>query len=388
MANVPKDRFLNLLKSTTLNGVDFVELVPADPLSLRVHFINTVKVDEPGITAAIDGGDRVPVVTVKPIASADWKADGEGRPLLTLHVQAVGDHSNYKLTINSSKLDPFFDHTRFSFYALCPSDFDCAPARPDCAPDDPPLPPIDYLAKDYLSFKRALLDFSALRYPDWQERSEADFGMMFLEALSGLADDLSYYQDRVAAEATLETATARRSIVRLARMVDYEPRPQTSATAQLACNVASGPLPAGVPVSTLRPEGAVVPFEIGQGLEDSTSYVVDPRWNGPTTPYGSDGKIAPYWWDDSTRCLLPGSTEMYVIGHGFGFISGQAMLIDTAAANTADPPTREIVHIDKVDEQTDQLFGPTQVTHITWQSGDALKHEHNLTRTSLYGNIV
>ena len=32
-----------------------------------------------------------------------------------------------------------------------------------------------------------------------QERSEADFGVMFLEALSALADDLSYMQDRVGA---------------------------------------------------------------------------------------------------------------------------------------------------------------------------------------------
>ena len=46
------------------------------------------------------------------------------------------------------------------------------------------MPPIDYLAKDFLSFRQALLDFSALRYPQWQERSEADFGVMFLEALS------------------------------------------------------------------------------------------------------------------------------------------------------------------------------------------------------------
>ena len=70
------------------------------------------------------------------------------------------------------------------------------------------MPPIDYLAKDFLSFRQALLDFSALRYPEWQERSEADFGVMFLEALSALADDLSYTQDRVAAEATLRNRDA------------------------------------------------------------------------------------------------------------------------------------------------------------------------------------
>ena len=45
-------------------------------------------------------------------------------------------------------------------------------------------PPIDYLAKDFEGFRRALFEFSALRYPAWRERSEADFGVMFAEALA------------------------------------------------------------------------------------------------------------------------------------------------------------------------------------------------------------
>ena len=379
MSASPKDRFLALLGSSSLNGIDFVELSSTNPLLLLVHFINTAPVGEPNISATITGGDRIPAVTVNPIASTDWGADEDGRPLLSLTVVAIGDRSNYTLTINSSKLDPFFNQTQFSFYALCPSDFDCATAPPSCPPDDTPLPPIDYLAKDFLSFQRALSDFSAQRYPDWVERSEADFGMMFLEALAGVADDLSYYQDRVAAEATLPTATARRSIVKLARLVDYEPAPQTSATTQLVCNVVTGPLPAGVLVNAVGPDGALIPFEIGAGLSDTSSYVVNPRWNGP---------IAPYWLDDSTRCLPPGATQMYVTGQGFSFRLGMAILLDTAAANTADPPTREIVHIESVQELTDDLFGPTPITLIAWQSAEALQLEHDQTRTSVYGNIV
>ena len=54
---------------------------------------------------------------------------------------------------------------------------------------------------------------------------------MFMELLAAVGDDLSYLQDRIAAEATLATATQRRSVVRHARLVDYEPRPATSARA-------------------------------------------------------------------------------------------------------------------------------------------------------------
>jgi hypothetical protein len=393
MAEASKDRFLTLLASTALNGIDFVELIPDRPLDLRVHFINTVPVDEPGITATVTGGDRIPTVAVRPINNADWASDAEGQPLLTLHVEAIGDFSDYTLTIHSSKLDRFFNHTRFSFKALCPSDFDCAPPPLECPPPEGDLPPIDYLAKDFLSFKRALSDFSALRYPDWQERAEADFGMMFLEALAALADDLSYQQDRIAAEAALDTATQRRSVVQHARLVDYEPRPGTSASAVLLCNVSGGPLPAGVPVSAESPDGAPIPFEIGRGVADTGSYRVEPRWNYP---------IQPYWWDDAQRCLMKGATEMWVLGHGYGFYAGQAILIDTPGPHSADPPIRERVYLVEPPasaETTDPLFltpgpnpldppVPTPVTRLVWRVEDALKFDHDLTRTRLGGNLV
>src|SRR5207249_4867388 len=119
-------------------------------------------------------------------------------------------------------------------------------------------PPIDYLAKDYDSFRKALSDFSALRYPEWVERGEADFGVVLMEALCALADDLSYTQDRVAAEATLETATRRRSVVRHARLVDYEPRPATAARVLLQLDVVGGPVPGGLVVRAQGPAGPAI----------------------------------------------------------------------------------------------------------------------------------
>ena len=186
--------------------------------------------DSPAVT--ITGGESIPTVSVNPINDAtDWGWDGT-HLVLNLTVAAPGDFSNYTLTILQktswpaavARLDPFFASSVFSFKARCPSDLDCQAAPVVCPAPPSDAPPIDYLAKDFLSFRQALLDFSALRYPEWQERSEADFGVMFLEALSALADDLSYTQDRIAAEASLENATQRRSVVRMARLVDYEPQ--------------------------------------------------------------------------------------------------------------------------------------------------------------------
>src|SRR5262249_3114299 len=151
-------------------------------------------------------------------------------------------------------------------------DLDCEQAPAECPPPGGELPPINYLAKDFLSFRQALSDFSALRYPEWRERAEPDFGVMFMEALSALADDLSYTQDRVAAEATLAPAPRRRSIVRHARLVDYEPRPAIGSAVTLQFDVSMAqPIPSGLLVSAQTPEGQPIFFETGAGLLDPTT---------------------------------------------------------------------------------------------------------------------
>ena len=131
MAAPSKDRLLTLLASTTLNGIDFVEVRDTEPKNLFVHFVNTVVVDQPGLTAAITGGDRIPQVAVGPINTSDWTVDNEGRPLLTLNVAQRGDFSTYWLTVaGGDKLDPYFRHVSFSFFAFCPSLVECKPPDP------------------------------------------------------------------------------------------------------------------------------------------------------------------------------------------------------------------------------------------------------------------
>ena len=89
-----------------------------------------------------------------------------------------------------------------------------------------------------------------------------------------MADELSYYQDRVLAESTIETATQRLSVVRHARLVDYEPAPATAATTVLQLDVAappaSSPPATGWMIDTHTPlliralgaDGSIVDFEI------------------------------------------------------------------------------------------------------------------------------
>lgn len=407
MATLSKDRLKELKASPIFNGIDFVEVATDDQKTLIVHFVNKIPLKGTVLAGnndfppavSINGGERMSSVPVIPINDAtDWGTDAEGKPLLTLRVEEPGDFSFYTLTLNSAVLDDFFKHSEFSFKIRYPSTLDCADKPLPCPEVEADLPPIDYLAKDFLSFRKALSDFSALRYPEWQERSEADFGVMFMEALCSLGDDLSYLQDRIATETTLDTATQRRSVVRHARLVNYEPRPATSARTLVQVDVAVGVLflAAGeFSVYARSPDGGRITFEIGEGLIDPSTglplkkpYPVNSLWNRGT---GLLQGIQPYWWDDSQRYLKAGATRMWVKRQGLQFFDGQLLLIESDGATLADPKIREIVRVkrikDTVYEATDDLFNK-QLTLLEWYGDTALQHDHDLTQTRVVGNLI
>jgi hypothetical protein len=391
------DRRTALIASTSLNGIDFVAIGNDAQTRLVVHFLNSVALAG-SFTAAptITGGDTIATVGVLPVMATDWGMDQE-HVTLVLRVAAPGDFSTYTLTLASPHLDPFFSTAAFSFKALCPSDVDCDTPPPACAAPLSSRPPIDYRAKDFLSFRQALLDFSALRYPNWQERSEADFGMMLLETMAAVADDLSYTQDRVAAEATLTTATQRRSVVRHARLVDYEPAPSVSAQTFLQFDVAPGTtsIPYGVTAVAQTSDGSPIAFETGPNLAARPGgEPANARWN--SSPDG----IQAYWFDDSVQCLPTGATSMYVLGHGYAFQANQLILIETAVgvgqaplrqvaqllSGSAEPPSLELWDYVFTQETSPPL--PTAVTQINWAAADKLGADRDLAKTTVSGNIV
>jgi hypothetical protein len=398
-------RQLLLAPGAVLNGIDYIHVAPGQT-RLFVHFLNSVTVQ-----GSLSGSHPVTItggadIEVRPINEvADWSADSQGRPVLALRVSR-GDSSVYRLTIASGRLDPFFDQAPFTFTVRDPATMDCASAGP-AGPEPAQEPvPVNYLAKDFASFQQALSDFSAQRYPAWVERSEADLGVMLMEALAAMADELSYYQDRVLTESTIQTATQRLSVIRHARLVDYEPAPATVATTILQLDVSGSPAssPPAVPPATgwtidtstplqvraLAADGSVIDFEIedpATGLAGAVSAAlpawatVDTRWNRAS--------LLPYYWDDSRRCLLAGSTEFYVVGHGLGLYPGQQLLLDSLPPDSADPEVRELVTVSATEESSDPLIGappPTAVTRIFLQG--ATTEDHDLAGAAVAGNIV
>ncbi len=341
----------------------------------------------------ITGGEVITSVPVLPVdESTAWSADGLGRPVLSLTVAAPGDFSTYQLTVASSKLDAFFDHADFRFHTTTGPAQDCA--RPAPTSPEPPSPrvPIDYLAKDFGSFRRALSEFSAQRYRAWVERSEADVGVVLMELLAAMADELSYYQDRVAAESTLATATQRVSVLRHARLVDYEPTPATVATTVLQLEVNPPPSGTAWTIDTplrfraLGADGSIVEFEVEApqtGLGGPAAGVtppwatVDTRWNRENLP--------PFIFDESVQVLPAGSTEIDVAASAVGLYPGQQLLLDSASSKGTSAPLRELVTVADTEETEDPLRG-VKLTRILLQAPTTLAHD--LSATAVAGNIA
>ena len=91
----------------------------------------------------------------------------------------------------------------------------------ECPPALTPPPPINYLAKDYGTFRTVILDRLSQLLPTWGASSEADIGYRARRTDRVCRRSLSYQQDAVATEAYLQTARSRISLRRHALLVDY-----------------------------------------------------------------------------------------------------------------------------------------------------------------------
>lgn len=213
-----------------LNGIDYLE-VDEKQTTLTVYFLTQVPSDLTKENVRIDGGSRIrniKVVGIERCHPKDPRVDG----CMRIHVDRPGDFSTYTLRLVKTNaqghpgnepvegFDRFYAQLDFSFKASCPSDLDCAPVE-TCPPEQLVEPEINYLAKDYASFRRLIVDRLSLIMPDWKESHVPDLGIALVELLAYVGDHLSYYQDAVATEAYLDTARKRISVRRHSRLVDY-----------------------------------------------------------------------------------------------------------------------------------------------------------------------
>ncbi len=381
------DRVDLLRASAALTGIDFIQVAPTQdellvflqhdtlPAALAAT-LAAIPADAIHITA--DGAVDPPRVRVLANVSP-LPAPVDGRAVLQLLLEGPGGFGPYRLRIDSPAFDPYFNNLRFSFKAACDSDLDCQAPGPDCPEDAPVDFPVDYRARDFWSFHQALVDFASQRYSDWQDRVEADAAMMVLELLAALGDEFAYGQDRLARESTLETATQRRSMRHLARLVDYPLDDGSGAFTWLDVQANAAVTVNAGTVVCMAAEGAQqqVFFEVGKGLRDLATSV-PPLPPAPLVAYPvrpSRNQIAAYVWDENDTCLPAGSTRLTLQGAHAADLqpdsaidpAGHWALLRTNPSSPDVPERRFAVRIVDATDDTDPLLA-VPITRIRWDA--------------------
>lgn len=95
-------------------------------------------------------------------------------------------------------------------------------------------------ARDYEALREAMLDLAAEALPEWTDRSPGDMGVLLVELMAWLGEQVLYHQDRVSEESYLPTATQRQSVVDLLRLVGVELRPPQPARVDLTLTLRGG----------------------------------------------------------------------------------------------------------------------------------------------------
>ena len=215
----------------TYYGLDYVE-VSDDQLTLTVVFLGKAPASIRKENISIAGGRRIRDIKATSVHVAR-QSDPTLDDSMAVSVNKTGDFSDYILSVVKlddhnrpigepmDGFDPRYAEVSFTFKAGCPSDLDCK-SPPACPLPQRTQPDINYLAKDYQSFRQLILDRLALTMPDWGETHAPDLGVALVELLAYVGDHLSYHQDAVATEAYFGTARQRISVRRHARLVDYQ----------------------------------------------------------------------------------------------------------------------------------------------------------------------
>jgi hypothetical protein len=407
-------RRIQIEQDTQINGIDYAEVVtsPAadDERVLQVYFIPKDPATNP-VGAAnltllltklatapqelqIQGGVRIQNIKILGVTLAGDHIE--------VRVSEPGDFSDYTLSVQDPVVDLFYSQVQFNFKAGCPTRFDCRAVQ-ICPQQVPPEPDIDYMAKDYASFRRALLDLIPTFKPSWTERHEADIGMVLLELMAYVGDQLSDYQDNVSNELFLGSARQRISVRRLVRLIDYQMHDGAGARSFIHLDLASGTtgfLPAGTQFLTkvtAPVSGKLPPFGPVFSAADVNSALAGADAIFETfsdVQLGSQlNSIDIYTWGNSQCCLPRGTTSVYLVGDLAATLPtdtwklkpGDFLLFEevlgtvTGLRADADPAHRQVVRLTEVQTAQDPLepdpvthVRPTVLTQVSWAAQDAL----------------
>ena len=154
---------------------------------------------------------------------------------------------------------------------------------PQALANPPGLGALAYRAGTHGTFKASMLANLAGPggIPALTTRADDDPAVALLDATAILLDVLTFYEERIANEGYLRTATERMSLLELARTIGYELRPGVAASTYLAFEMETAPT---APAAAMIPVGTKVQSLPGQNETPQTFETVEPiearpQWN-------------------------------------------------------------------------------------------------------------
>lgn len=426
----------------TLNGIDFLDVSddPSDPVDVRQRtlLVHLLKPISPGVltpqNVRIEGGERIRNIAVTratvggfsspPASPLSSPLSGDPRVLI-VEVSARGDFSTYTLrlvqdlthTDPPAGFDELLSAIEFSFKVNCPSDLDCKP--PHVCPEEPvKAPEINYLAKDYATFRQLILDRMAVLVPEWRERNPADLGIALVELLAYVGDSLSYKQDAVATEAYLGTARRRASVRRHVRLIDYPMH--DGRNARVWVQVQASPSGNGLTLARKDAKGNTTKLlsrvvELGNVavIREPSDLFTKALLDRPQvfellhdlTLYVAHNEMPFYTWGDRECCLPKGATRATLDGGFTNLRAGDVLVFveklgpETGEIQDANPARRHAVRLVDVRVTSDLIGGqfmtppssaPRPVTQIVWGQADALPFPlcvSSVVRSQLFSDV-
>ena len=237
------------------------------------------------------------------------------------------------------------------------------------------LSAIAYRIGEYADFRDSMLaGLSSIEFDKLdalRTRDADDFTIGLIDAVACAADVLTFYQERVANESYLRTATERVSLQEMAKLIGYRLRPGVAAETQLAFALEPPKTPppnlppdpgsfvTGIPTSVTLAAGLKVqsvpgPDEKPQTFETVEEIVARPEWNA----------IRP--WLSEVRAPGRDAKETFLDGVGHNLKAGDAIVF-VGQEFRKSPTTNnnwDFRLIDSVAPDPDR-----KRTQITWKRG-------------------
>lgn len=157
------------------------------------------------------------------------------------------------------------------------------PLTPLSTVNRPGLPALSYRIGTHSTFLETMkARLSSSDYPALSPlttREATDPAIAWLDAWAMVGDVLCFYQERIANEGYLRTATERRSVLELARLMGYRPRPGVAATVYLAYTIDDKYKEEAIIPAGSRSQSVPAPGETAQSFETGETLNARALWN-------------------------------------------------------------------------------------------------------------